>query len=258
MFSWVHPHKKPLIVAHRGSSNQAPENTLGAFQRAVDESADAIELDVRCTADGEVIVFHDAYLRRTTNGTGLVEHKTLRQLRTLSAGSWFGRPFEGENIPTLDETIGLINGRLGINIEIKSGGRSRPHDEIVDRCDSIVRNHHAESLVLYSSFQHRYLEYLKRSHPHLAVGYLYHVIRIPRRLTGRPAQRRRGDYLVVSSAGLRPRFVERAHREGLLVGTFTVNTPPQLVRALRMGVDAIFTDEPGGIRNSLPAIDLIL
>src|SRR5213075_2825191 len=106
--------------AHRGASRKAPENTLAAFSRAIDDGADGIELDVRLTADGEIVVFHDSRLNRTTDGSGKIERCTLDELKRLSAGSWFHPVFGGESIPTLDQALELVRRRVGVNIELKS------------------------------------------------------------------------------------------------------------------------------------------
>src|SRR5713101_3305241 len=103
MFPWAHPNKRPIIVAHRGASAVAPENTIAAFRGAVDAGADAIELDVQLSKDGELMVFHDVWLQRTSNGRGRVGTFTSAELRRLSAGAWFHPSYEAEKIPTLDE-----------------------------------------------------------------------------------------------------------------------------------------------------------
>src|SRR5438105_4409260 len=96
---------KPLVVAHRGASGAAPENTIAAIRLALEAGADMIEIDVQQTREGEIIVFHDATLGRTTNGRGIVKKKMLSELRELDAGSWFAKKFTGEKIPTLDAVL---------------------------------------------------------------------------------------------------------------------------------------------------------
>lgn len=253
MFSWTVPRRKPLIIAHRGSSIAAPENTLVAFRRAIEDGADAVELDVRITADREIVVFHDTALRRTTNGSGAVEQKTLRQLKLLSAGSWFHRCFESEKIPTLDEVFEILQGRLGLNVEIKSSRNNSRRFDIVDRCMAIVRNHQVASSVLISSFQHEYLDDLRSAHPEMPVGYLYRPLKSVGRFVARMTKKEHCDYVILNNAGISRRLVERVHTAGLLVGEFTVKTPRQFSRALRLGVDAVFTDDPARMRKYLIA-----
>ena len=109
-----------LVVAHRGCSGRAPENTIAAFEMALEQGSDMIECDVRLTKDEEVVVFHDRALDRTTNGKGPVEQRTLEELKRLDAGSWFSSKFSGERIPTLSEVLHLLEGRAFLNIELKT------------------------------------------------------------------------------------------------------------------------------------------
>ena len=95
----------PLVIAHRGGSVVAPENTLEAFRRAIDSGADAIELDVRLTKDGHLAVIHDRRVDRTTSGTGVIGRLTLAEIKELDAGSWFGPDFKSARVPTLDEVV---------------------------------------------------------------------------------------------------------------------------------------------------------
>src|SRR5262249_62373526 len=140
---------------------------------------DAIELDARLTADGEVVVIHDDRLRRTTDGRGLVRNATLRELRRLSAGSWFHRRFGQEKIPTLHEVFELISNSLGIglNIELKvsAGLRRRAEGEyLASRVSEIVRDHRAAPFTLISSFHRPTILFLKRKLPTLQGRLLIH------------------------------------------------------------------------------------
>lgn len=113
--------RRPLIVAHRGASAMAPENTLAAFRAAVELGADAIELDVQRTADGQLIVMHDPTVDRTTDGRGPLAAHSLAALKALDAGGWFGPQFAGERLPTLQEAVNVIEEKAGLFIEIKQG-----------------------------------------------------------------------------------------------------------------------------------------
>src|SRR5512139_1857475 len=111
---------QPIIFAHRGASAHAPENTLAAFELALAQQADAIELDVKLSADGRVIVIHDSTVDRTTDGHGKVKDMSLADLKALDAGSFFSSEFAGEKIPTLDEVFEAVGRRTFINIELKN------------------------------------------------------------------------------------------------------------------------------------------
>src|SRR5690625_6609337 len=119
---------KPLIIAHRGASGNAPENTLAAFQLAVEEGADGIELDVHLSKDGELVVIHDDTLDRTTNGTGRVQDKDLDELKTYDAGSWFDSKFASERIPLLQEVIDILPDDVFLNVEIKNSPTVRSEE----------------------------------------------------------------------------------------------------------------------------------
>jgi glycerophosphoryl diester phosphodiesterase len=244
MFSWREPHKRPIIVAHRGSSAIAPENTLAAFQRAVEGGADAVELDIRLTSDGEVVVFHDSQLRRTTNGRGRVEEHTLASLKELSAGRWFNRSFSSEKIPTLGEVLELLRRRVGVNIEIKTDLRRRRYSEIVQRCCNVIQQHHAESYVLVSSFHHAFVREMKRKLPSVATGMLFHPFNHVGRSAMTMTAQAKADYMFFGGETMRKAMVNRAHHRGVSIGEFTVNTPRRFARALRYGVDADITDDP--------------
>jgi len=109
-----------VLMAHRGNSGLAPENTLAAFAKALETRARWVELDVHLTADGRVVVMHDGTVDRTTDGSGAIVDLTLAQIKALDAGSWFGPEFAGEPVPTLAEVVELLRDRIRINVEIKS------------------------------------------------------------------------------------------------------------------------------------------
>ena len=142
---------RPLIFAHRGSSAHAPENTLAAFELAVAQGTPAIELDTKLSADGQVVVFHDATVERTTNGRGYVSKLTLSALRELDAGSFFSEKFKGEKIPTLEEVLETIGKRVFISIEF-SNYYTFPHDGLVDKVCGLVKRFGLQDNVLFSSF----------------------------------------------------------------------------------------------------------
>src|SRR4051812_12709361 len=115
-----------LVAAHRGCSQDAPENTLAAFSRALDVGADLVEFDVHVSADGDVIVIHDDKVDRTTNGSGEVARLRTEEIKTLDAGSWFSDAYAGEPVPLLDEVLDLLKGRAVPLIEIKAKRKKAP------------------------------------------------------------------------------------------------------------------------------------
>src|SRR3990172_9288447 len=127
----------PLIFAHRGASAHAPENTLAAFRRALDDGSPAIEFDVKLSADGHAVVIHDQTVDRTTDGHGRVRELTLEQLKALDAGGWFDSAFRGERIPTLDEVLASLDRRALMNIEFTN--YASPFDGLVPKVTLLVK-----------------------------------------------------------------------------------------------------------------------
>src|SRR5512135_624414 len=141
-----------MVVAHRGSSGSAPENTLAAFRMAIDAGVDMIELDVRMTRDYHLVVHHDRRLERTTNGRGLVWEKTLQELKFLDAGSWYAPRFRGETIPTLREVMDMLPAHVGLNIEVKTDGDPRKNQALEESCVLLIRERRFEKRTILSSF----------------------------------------------------------------------------------------------------------
>lgn len=141
----------PLVIAHRGASRIAPENTLAAFRQAAADGADYIEFDVACTADGELVVIHDDTLDRTTDGRGPVQEITLQQIKQLDAGRWKDAAFAGERIPTLDETLATA-AELGLGVYIEWKPLLTKVRHAVPSTLAAVRRHGLEARTVVQSF----------------------------------------------------------------------------------------------------------
>lgn len=226
----------------------APENTLASFRRATIDGADWIEFDVRLSADGVAVIFHDDTLERTSDGKGPVSAHTATALQGFDAGGWFAPDFQGEAIPTLEETIALCRDLgLGMNIEIKpSPGEEHATaiaalamlDTVLDVEDKAV----AESIV-FSSFKIEALETLRDQGPNWPRGLLISAWRPD----WREEVRRLGCISLHPNAGLLDvsGTVRAIKAEGLLVFPYTVNDPRRAADLFDWGVDAIITDDPG-------------
>jgi len=138
------------IVAHRGASGHAPENTLAAISKAVEFGADAVEVDIHQTKDGRIVVIHDSTLNRTTNGSGTIESVTFDELKKLDAGSWFHPSFKNERIPLLEEALDIVNGNAALVIELKFGSQMYPGIEH-NTWEIIRSNNFAGSTVISST-----------------------------------------------------------------------------------------------------------
>ena len=156
-----------LIIAHRGASSYAPENTMAAFDLAIQMGACHLELDVHLTHDDYLVVIHDDTVDRTTNGTGPVASQTLAALQALDAGAWFGAAFTGARIPTLAEVLACYQGRAHLHIELK-GHTVRLPQRTVD----LVRAHGMAQHVTFTSFQHTHLQTMRAYAPELPTGWL--------------------------------------------------------------------------------------
>jgi glycerophosphoryl diester phosphodiesterase len=245
MTSWIHPADRPSVVAHRGSRQRAPENTLAAFRMACEDGADAIEFDVQFTRDGVPVVIHDRLLDRTTGGHGEVERHTYRELRRLSAGMWFRREFSSERIPSLEEALALLAGRTGINIEIKTSGRDRASrvpaaHEILQ----LVRQHHHGPPILISSFDHRMLGNIRKISAGQPIGILYNPLRHFGKSPGTLAGKVGAVCFFCATGALTLRRARNAREHHLELGVFTVNTAPRCDAAIASGARILFSDCP--------------
>ena len=245
------PPKRPYIIAHRGASGIAPENTLVAIRKAMEQEADFVEIDLHMTRDGELVVIHDDRLDRTTNGKGMVKDHLLPDLKALDAGSWFDDSFMGEAIPTLGEVMDLVNGRCFLLIELKKykqgyyAGMAR---EVLDQ----IYERKAENWVVIQSFHNPILEELALLDPEITAHKLLHIDLpiLPLYEDGEWNMQNIFEYPSVYALNpafqyLQPRFVNKAHREGYQVFTYTVNETADMIRLTQMGVDGIITDFPG-------------
>ncbi len=232
------------VIAHRGSSGSAPENTLVAFRRAAESGADGIELDVRRTADDELVVFHDRTLRRITNVRGLLIDRTAEQLRPLDAGRWFSSRYAGERIPTLAAVLEGLPLRTGINIEVKVDGDAGWKTRTAHRLIEVLRAHGKGRSILVSSFSHRFLKHFHALAPSVPVGALAMPLRDAGILPSSFARAFGARAYICSRASLRKRHVRDAHRHGIKVYVYGVNSARQLLRPRRFGVDGVITNYP--------------
>ncbi len=232
---------RPVVFAHRGASQYAPENTLAAFDLAVTQGADAIELDVKLSVDGEAVVIHDQTVDRTTDGHGRVNQLTLTALKQFDAHYRFDA-YPGERIPTLDEVFESAGRRIFINVELTN--YASPHDTLIPVVAEIVRRHQMQERVLFSSFFPRNLKKMKMLLPEVPVALL-----ASEGIKGAAA---RSVFLTrISPQIIHPylsdvdqRFVTLERERGRRVHVWTVNEETDLRRMFALGVDGIFTDDP--------------
>ena len=239
--------QQPLVIAHRGAAADAPENTLAAFELALGQGADAIELDVHLSADGVPVVIHDMRLDRTTSGKGLVREHTVAEIRRLDAGSWFNRRhsskararYSAQRIPLLAEVLALARARQClVFVEIKTGGKTYPGIEA--KVMEEIRRAGVAPRATIMSFDQEILRGIRRLDPEIALG-TSSDRPVP---TLRRARSLAARCVVPHWALATPRFIRRAHAAGLQVIVWTVNQPRAMRRMLANAVDGIITDYP--------------
>jgi len=228
------------IIAHRGFSASAPENTLSALEAALEAGADAVEFDLHTAACGTPVLFHDAMLSRTTNGVGPLRRRTLGQLKALDAGRWFSPAFEGERIPSFAEALERLRGRIGhVYAEVK-GYREL---EDLDRMVRIARDSGMLGSTTFISLNWTTLDRVRGQEPELTIGY---IVDEEGRLD-EALQRAAGDAraLLDLRADLLddPEVARRASAAGVDLAVWTVDDPGQASRVLESGVRRVTTNQ---------------
>ncbi|MFO8079611.1 MAG: glycerophosphodiester phosphodiesterase family protein [Armatimonadota bacterium] len=231
----------PLVCAHRGRSGIYPENTMAAYEAAVEVGADFMELDVRATADREIVCIHDATVDRTTDGSGEVAEMTLSEVQALDAGAWIGSEHAGERIPLLAEVLERIAPRLVVDIEIKQRGIAQRVAEIVRETDAIRR-------ATVVSFDEDDLRTAKRAEASLACGLITSgtedaSIEDVRALVT-SALEAGANFVSCSHRNLTESLVRECHLAGLLVMAWTMDEPKDIQRMIEMQVDGLVTNYP--------------
>jgi glycerophosphoryl diester phosphodiesterase len=243
------PGGAPLVIAHRGLSAKAPENTRASFTLALETTGIAmIELDVRLSKDERVIVLHDRTLQRTTTGNGRARHYTYDEVCLFDAGSWFDPRFRSERIPLLSEVLTLARGRSWVNIELKSSRFSREPQKLLERrVLEVVDQTAMGDQVLYSSFDHRLMRSLKALRPSALTGVIYNLYRDFPRSPSTLAERAGASVFVCAKHELKPWMVDDAHRGGVALYVYTLNSVSEVNRFVTWGVDGIISDNADAI-----------
>lgn len=225
-----------IAIAHRGAMAYAPENTRAAFELALHMGAKHIELDVHATADGQAAVIHDKTLDRTTNGTGLVADRSMAELKTLDAGSWFDPRFAHERIPEFSETLERYAQRAHLHTEIKSA-KAGFTEHIAD----LIRAHGAERNTTIMAFEIARLEEMRRYAPELGVGWLVYKATDTVIAT---AQSAGIDLLCPKANYTTSAQVQRLHREGFMVRIWGVQSEAKMRKTVKSGADGMTIDFP--------------
>ncbi len=238
---------RPLVFAHRGAMAYAPMNTLAAFQLALEQGADGIELDVWLSQDDVPVVVHDFEVDGTTDGEGRVGSMTLAELKDLDAGSWFDARYAGQRIPKLDEVFDAVGQRLYVNVEIKSIEMNNAR--IVHHVVEAIRKHGMTDRVIVSSFNPFVIRQMRRAATDIPLGLLqdhdlpffYPLVMIGTKYVAEHPNHKQ----------VNERYMAKAKRAGKLVNVWTVNDTAEAMRLRDLGVNGIITDAPDTILAAL-------
>lgn len=242
--------RRPRVIAHRGNSSVAPQNTLAAFEAAWRAGAGSIEIDVRLTADGDVVVIHDDTVDATTSGSGAVAELDRSAIRALDAGSWFSPAFAGQRVPTFAETVEFLERRPGIDLllELKGSWTAEQAARVTDP----LRSAGLADRVVAQSFWPETVAALRDADPGLCRGLL--VATLDDDVLSRCAALDAAWCNPLGTLLLEdPDLVRRLHDGGREVAVWTLDEPAHWAAAVDLGVDAIITDRPDRLAGWLAA-----
>ena len=226
------------VIAHRGASGYAPENTLASFRKGLEMGAEMLELDIHLSRDGEIVVIHDHSLDKTTTGSGYVKDHTVKELKQFDAGKRFDA-YRGERIPLLQEVFDLVQKRAALAIEIKNCPILYP--DIERKLVRLIEKNDLVAQVIVIAFYHPSLKVIKQSNPAIRTGILYVGGLVEPWAAAATVE---ADALHPHYEYVLPEMVAAAHQRGYLVHPWTVNKPAEMAQQISYGVDGITTNYP--------------
>ncbi|RNC84697.1 MAG: hypothetical protein ED557_06885 [Balneola sp.] len=234
-----------VVIAHRGASSYAPENTHSAFKLAIEMEAEMIELDVSISRDGIPVVVHDKTVDRTTSESGEVGSFTLDELKKMEVGSWFDKKFGGEPFPTLEEVLAYTKGRIAVNIEIKTEAVSdQAEGGVVDKSIRLVREAGIENEVIFSSFDYRVMEHLEALAPEIPKAILYEKSQSGDLTPSELVEKYNVDAFNCSHRQLSEEWVQDLQSNKIPFFIYTVNDEELMRTVIKKGAAGIFSDKP--------------
>ena len=233
------------VIAHRGVSGSYPENTLSAFQAAIDIRAEMVELDISTSKDGIPVTVHDRTVDRTTDFEGDVQSFSLEELKRMEVGAWFSEEFRGEEFPTLKNSLELMKDKIAVNIEIKTEAVSdETEGGVVDKALQVVKDLDMTSSVIFSSFDYRVMEQLNVLDPKMAKALLYEASQSAELLPSELVQKYKVDIFNCSYKQLSEKWINDLQKHKIPYFVYTVNEPELMRELIEKGVSGIFTDFP--------------
>lgn len=241
--------KNFLVIAHRGASYYAPENTMSAFRLAHKMNADMIELDVQLSKDGIPVVFHDAKLNRHSNGKGLVSSFLFDELQQLDAGKWFSIEFQGEKIPSLEEVLKWAAGKILVNIEIKKEAVSdSPEEGVEEKVVELVHQTDIKKNIIISSFDYRAIKRIKKMDSELLTGLLYDKKSSEKKGLLEMMDDFGADFFHCSKSEMSKKWRAELDGSGKRFMIYTVNRKKAIQKWIGKGAFGIFSDKPNLLR----------
>jgi glycerophosphoryl diester phosphodiesterase len=236
---------RPLVIAHRGASAEAPENTIAAFELALAQGADGIELDVHLSSDEQPVVIHDFTLERTTDGDGSVSQRSVRELKRLDAGAWHDRRFRGQRVQTLQEVLERFRDRARFWIELRGGSAVYPGIE--ERVVSMIEIYDVVDRAFVQSFDLATIGRVRALNRDVRVGALVAQAPLDTDLLRAEA----ADAICPGEHLVTPEMLADIRRAERACYVWTVNEPAQMDRLVEWGVSGIITDRPGLLKARL-------
>lgn len=233
--------QNPTVMAHRGLSADAPENTLYAFSDAISVGADFIELDVQQTRDGVLVVMHDSNLKRTTGVNKDIWDVDYADIQNLDAGSWFDPAYANARIPTLEETLQFVDKRAKLNIEIKP--TKHGSDTLEQDVAELITRYQYTDACYVTSFSYGSLKKVKEVNPEIRTGYLMSVA------YGQFYSLKYADAFSLNKVFVTSQVVNAAHQQGKQIFAWTVNSMSEVRSLCNLHVDSIITDDPVMVQN---------
>ena len=218
--------RRVLRIGHRGAAGHDPENTLAAIQKGIALGVDFVEIDVRRTADGVLVVLHDETVNRTTNGKGRVDRLSLQEVKKLNTGN-------GEHIPTLEEVLKMVAGKAGLMLELKVKG-------VAQQTVEAVREAGFRDPVIYASFLHDELKHVRTAHPAASLMVLFSGLS----RASVACAAKYGPYVGLRHDKATRPLVDAFHRADLLVFVYTADAPSDIQHAFALDVDGVISNFP--------------
>lgn len=245
--------KKILNIAHRGASGISPENTLPAFEKAIEFGADIIELDVQFTLDRVIVVIHDEKITKYTGINERVKYIEFNTLKTYDFGSWFSPEFKDTKILSLEDVFDKFRGRIKFNIEIKKGEKFYPG--ITESVLALVYNYNLSDDVMISSFDLKTIKKLREIDKNISAGIIFEKSEWYYYL--RSAEKLNCQFIVPEKTLCSQNDIENAHQLGFAVYPYVTDEENEFIKLINMGVDGIITNRPDRLNKLISELDTV-